>query len=139
MSESKKALKVYRTAIGISQKKLREDASKTIDESLENPDFGKLVKSRNNAQKEADAFIEWLDELMNYNTGHEPPKEAQRLSRWLIRNKDLAFGGYNHYLLSLARQTANDVEETGFMGKVKTLANKLADISQYWLDKWQKN
>ena len=138
MSESKEALKVYRTAIGISQKALRENAAKTIDESLENPDFHKLVLSRKNAQKEADAFIEWLDEMLNYNLDCKPPKDAQRLSRWLVRNKEIAFGGYNPYLLSLARQTANDVEETGFMGKVKKLSNKLADISQYWLDKWQK-
>ena len=138
MNEAKEALKIYRTAIGISQKKLRENASKTIDESLENPDFGKLVKSRKNAQKEADAFIEWLDELLSYNLDFQPPKEAQRLSRWLVRNKEIAFGGYNPYLLSLARQTANDVEETGFMGKVKKLSNKLADISNYWLSKWQK-
>ena len=138
MNESKEALKIYRTAIGIEQKRLRENATKTIDRSLKNPDFGKLVRSRKNARKEADDFVEWLDEMMKNTVGYQPPKESQRLARWLIKNKEIAFGGYNPYLLSLARHTANDVEETGFMGKVKTLANKLADISKYWLEKWQK-
>ena len=134
---AKEELQIVRTAVGLEQKKLREKSFAVIKKSLENPNFDNLVRSRRSAKKEVEIFLDWIQAMTD--SGFSPPEESMRLVRWLMRNRELAFGGYNPYLLKLARQAANDVQESGFMTNVKKLSNDFADIIKYWIEKWQKN
>ena len=134
---AKEELQIVRTAVGLEQKRLREKSFSVIKKSLENPNFDNLVRSRRSAKKEVEFFLDWIEAMTD--AGFSPPEESMRLVRWLMRNRELAFSGYNPYLLKLARQTANDVEDSGFMNSVKTLSNKFADITNYWMNKWLKN
>ncbi len=129
MTDKSLQLKVFRTAVGVQQRALRDDAEKIIRKAMSKPDFKAIVKSRRSAQKEVDAFIDWIDEVKG---DYELPAEIRRFVNWMSRNKRLVFGGYNPYLLKMARQAAADIEEANFLDKVKGLANKLADVIMFW-------
>jgi len=125
MNERDRSLRDARRAAYEKQRALRDDIDAWVKTAMRRANPKMAVRAALAKRSEVTAFVRWL-------SGANPPKECARLIRWLVRNKAVAFGGYNPYLMMLAGGIADEILRRGLQERVDGAAETLRSGVQEW-------